>query len=495
MTSGLNVQALITVLDRGKMRANFNTLFLLIGFLPSTNSFGSSTKCEEYTDEISQHIRKGQLSLARFTAVAAVSAHPECERSIAKSYVEVSDMLLNKGNRYLSLVDSVARIHSSTDKNTSSRSRPSDSMPCWDGNDSAEDAAERWDTCCSALSRRDMASSLSADIFMESTSKHASVEEIDSLRESECKSPSGLPLCCDFFVGSPSHLRLPALREVGLNVRVSIATGTGAASAAATEKNVTLSLEQDGFLRPFDISSILWPAGYLLTLCVASPKLCGAIELGRAIDAAIERGRHNSFAIELGAGVGGPSIAMSLNIQRALLQARNHSKAGIQSSQHSLVVATDRALHSLALIIANARTNHASVDAVQADYSNLTALSEIRRERAGFAVVLGSSLQTFFDSTEDPESPLWSALDILLDPNNPQAVAALSHTRTEPVKPPNDGRYKLCRRISGDKFGMQTRSGDTSDFHVSLFQVDVEANADAASKQNKRGEARDEAEL
>mmetsp|Transcript_14749 Transcript_14749/g.31778 ORF Transcript_14749/g.31778 Transcript_14749/m.31778 type:complete len:478 (+) Transcript_14749:204-1637(+) len=477
------------------MRANFDTLVLLVGFLPSTNSFGTSSVCEEYTDEISHHIRNGQLSLARATAVPAVSAHPECERSIAKSYVEVSDALLNKGNCYLSLVDSVARNNSSADMNSASRSRPRDSMPCWDGSDSTEDAANRWDTCCSALSRRDTASSLSANIFMESTSKHASVGEIDSLTESECKSASGLPLCCDLFVSSPSHLRLPALREVGLTVRVSMATGTDAASAAVAEKNVTLSLEQDGFLRPFDISSILWPAGYLLTLCVASPRLCGAIELGRAIDAAIESGRHNSFAIELGAGVGGPSIAMSLNIQRVLLQATNHRKEGIGSSQHSLVLATDRALHSLALVIANARTNHASVDAVLSDYSNLTALSELRRERAGFAVVLGSSLQTFFGNTEDPESPLWSALDILLDPNNPQAVAALSHTRTEPVNPPNDGRYKLCRRISGDVFGMQTRSGDTSDFHVSLFQVDVEANVKATSKQNMSREARDEAEL
>ena len=415
--------------------------------------------CTDYIDEINQYVRKGQLSLARFTAVEAVSSHPECERNIAKSYAEVSDELLQRKHGYLSLVESAAQLPSGMI--IEDRLWPADSMPCWDGsNDIIEDASNRWDECCSAFSRRDTSRTSTATPF--------------SAKDVTCKSPSGLPLCCDFFAGSSLHLRLPALREVALNVRVSVPSKSENATAAtaSTLKNFTLSLEQDGFLRPFDVSSILWPAGYLLTICAGSPMQCGASELLQAIDTAVGKGQSSSLAIELGAGIGGPSISLSLFIQQAYarVKASTSCLVEVESPHHSMVVATDNALHSLALITANALSNHASVDAIQADYTNLTALAEIRKEMGGFAVVLGSSLQAFFDGTDNPGAALWSALDVLLDQNNPDAVAVLSHTRTEQIKSPKDSRYTLCRRISGDVFGMQTRSGDTSDFGISFFQ-------------------------
>lgn len=427
-------------------------------------STGIASPCGEHTNRISQYVRSGRLSLARSAAVEAVAANPECEKSIASAYVEASDALLhrdrNDGNySYLSLVNSIARDQSS---NTDL-----DPTPCWGGGGEHFD----WDACCSAFRKTETCSSGAIFLVAQASADNLNGQGAGGIVA--CADPSsGLPVCCDFFAGSSSHLRLPALREVALNVRVSMPSSTD----AIIVQNVTLSLEQDGFLRPFDVSSILWPAGYLLTLCVASPLQCGAIELSRAIDSAIDiRGqRSNAFAIELGAGIGAPSIAMSLFIERALSlrRAKDHDgAAGIESSQPPLVVATDAALHSLALSAANARTNHASVEVLRADYTNLSALSDIEKgSGGGFAVVLGSSLQAFFDGTHDPNASLWSALDILLDPNIPEAVAVLSHTRSEPVRPPRDGRYRLCRRITGDVFGMKTRSGDTSDFAVSLFQ-------------------------
>jgi len=87
----------------------------------------------------------------------------------------------------------------------------------------------------------------------------------------------------------------------------------------------------------------------------------------------------------------------------------------------------------------------------------------------GFAVVIGSSLQAFFYNTDDPTAQIWRALDILLDQNNPKAVALFCHTRSEPIRPPCDGSFELVRTISGDEFNMQTRAGETSDFEISLF--------------------------
>jgi hypothetical protein len=254
-----------------------------------------------------------------------------------------------------------------------------------------------------------------------------------------------------------------------------------------------LTLEQDGFLRPFDVSSLLWPAGYLLTLCVASPINCGALEVSKALDFALNHGIVDKpYALELGAGIGGPSLAMSIFIADAI-KARAGGKQ-VYPSPQSFVVATDFAPHSLALLIANTQANKAPVTIARADHMNVTSLSELKERsfphdggETGFAIVLGSSLQAFFVGTEESSADLWKALDVLLDRRNPHAVAVLAHTKAEPVHPPSDGRFRLCRRISGDKFRMKTRSGEESDFVISVFQRDVlisKANKDIKRKQN-----------
>ena len=64
------------------------------------------------------------------------------------------------------------------------------------------------------------------------------------------------PACCAMGNMSRAFLRLPALRELAVQVR--LPTGQ------------LLRIEQDGLLRPFDLPTVLWPAGYLLALWAAS---------------------------------------------------------------------------------------------------------------------------------------------------------------------------------------------------------------------------------
>ena len=64
------------------------------------------------------------------------------------------------------------------------------------------------------------------------------------------------PACCAMGNTSRAFLRLPALRELAVQVR--LPTGQ------------LLRIEQDGLLRPFDLPTVLWPAGYLLALWAAT---------------------------------------------------------------------------------------------------------------------------------------------------------------------------------------------------------------------------------
>ena len=410
------------------------------------------SSCEEIADEVARHAGAGRLSLARSAATQGISIYPDCEKKFARSYADAADNMLLLSDSSLAAVLEFHQDHGSLH-----HIPPRDEVPCWHGGDDLEVAVDRWDSCCSGLVDR----------------RSSRESSIAASKCDECRDEtSGLPLCCDFFNGSPSHLRLPALREVALNIRISTESGdmNAATKCEADDSNTssvaTISLEQDGFLRPFDVSSILWPAGYLLTLCVASPGQCGAMEVSKAIDGAIAQGRREYFGIELGTGIGSSSIALSLYIQGELLKKEAQSS---DVTWKNLVLATDTAMHALALAKANAERNHAQIDIARLDYNNPTQLERIANMSGGFAVVIGSSLQAFFDNTDDPTAKIWTALDILLDRNNPKAVALFCHTRSEPIKPASDGSFELIRTISGDEFNMQTRAGEPSDFEISLF--------------------------
>ena len=146
------------------------------------------------------------------------------------------------------------------------------------------------------------------------------------------------------------------------------------------------------------------------------------------------------------------------------------------SSRHNKsqpwVVATDLALHALALTMANAKSNHIKVGTALMDFNqssvkdakNIFFLPERKEidlhlekkkqnygQRVGYPLVFGSSLQGLFQETDRADSALWRTLDELIDLNNPHALAILVHNRADPLKMPNDATYsfRLVRRLSG----------------------------------------------
>ena len=176
-----------------------------------------------------------------------------------------------------------------------------------------------WETCCSTLR---------------------------SLRSSRCGGDLAprASACCAFGNASRSFLRIPALREAWVQVR--LPTGT------------LLRLEQDGWLRPFDMPTVLWPAGFLLAQWAAG----GACAAGLRV-------------LELGAGVGAPSIACALSGAR--------------------VLATDVAPTSLALIEANAGLNGVAAAALRTARFDWHSDADLERVAAGgpYDLVMGAALQ------------------------------------------------------------------------------------------------------
>lgn len=369
-------------------------------------------------DAISEAVSKGRLSMAR---EIGRSAPPSCQRKVAKAYTDLADKLLLEDGYLESVKTSLLA------KDSLPFAKRDDSTTCWNNVDPFF-VAEKWDLCCSTL-----------------------FEFAD--HQGECFSLDGMPLCCEMFSGSHSHLRLPALREISVTMRINL-------DSAATK---TLSLEQDGYLRQFDASGVLWPAGYLLSLCMAAPIKCGIVELFRLLQDKIAD-KTGPLAIELGSGVGSSSIALALAMDSD------------NASDVPLIVATDHMPQSLALMVANIICHDVdrSITVRQLNHFNVTQVDGLVRsyfdETGGFSLVLGSSLQSFFDGTTVPSAPLWKTLDILLSSHDPGALALFAHTTAEPVHPPVDGSYRLIRRISGDVFQMRTRSSNSSDFEISVFQ-------------------------
>jgi hypothetical protein len=189
----------------------------------------------------------------------------------------------------------------------------------------------------------------------------------------ECGSgddPNAAWLCREVGNRSRSFLCLPALRDV--SVRLTL----GGASHAPR----VLRLDQDGFLRPFDVSTALWPAGYLLARWASDEAQC-------------RRWRRSRLPLlELGAGVGAPSIAAA-----ALCG------PGVRA------IATDASDSSLALLAANAQLNgvSASVRVVQLDWHSDRDVEHVAA-MGPFAAILGAALQP-----EAWADRMWHVLDRL----------------------------------------------------------------------------------
>jgi len=414
--------------DEGSISEDEGSISTSMSFLDPTDP-DPNVDCEVLCQPMMDALSQASLSKARHLALQVQQLYPQCQSVIAGTYSKHLDALLAL-QPLTNTLNKIAKL-AQRDDDIKLISPPS----CWnpahalDGMDlDLEEASEivmaKWDLCCSQISS--------------STTKRG---------EDECyqldKTLQRKPLCCGFYKGSLSHLKLPVLQELSIQLLL---------------PRFDLLLQQEGFLRKFDAAGVLWPTGYMLALCLSDPMDCGIPELFEALD---HHTNSDLVAVELGAGIGAPSLSLS--------------KFLMSRDTRMRVVATDKAAHALAMIVLNSKSSRVpvQVEHIQ-DHSNLTALQEFKDDTLfgsdGFAVVLGSSLQSLFDfKTRDPRHQLWQVLDQLLDyKNNPRAIAILAHV-VGAVAPPSAGPWVLIQSISGNHFDMKTRSGDDSDFQISLY--------------------------
>lgn len=397
---------------------------------PFSRTVLSTTFCLDVIDAVTLAVDNGHLTKARH--LAQYNTPVECQSQVSSHYETLTDRLFQmQDNFFLNLIQNALEI----ENRPLSHDSQTDVESCNKWNTTSF-SIEVWDSCCSSL--------------------------LEYLPDKEkCFDDYGRTFCCHFDEDSASYLRLPALRELRVAMNLSLESG----------KVSLLNLQQDGFLRLFDTSIVLWPAGYLLSLCVAAPNKCGIPELGTALEGHSFQG---PIGIELGAGIGVPSISFALSVLDGL------GNATKQRDRQPLVVATDKMPQALALVLSNAYYNLPQphlIDVSLVDHSNPRSLQNLTQayfkdgEGDGFSIVLGSSLLGFFDDTNATDASLWTALDILLSRSNKEAMAIFAHTTELPIKlPQSEPKFSLLRRISGDVFQMKTRSSSTSDFQISIFQ-------------------------
>lgn len=417
------------------------------------------TTCEDIESHVKQLVHHGRLSESRAVALQSLHNQPECKDGIGRSYRLACEMFFftEHPKDFLDVI--TTKLHDAT-HNVLKVQAKHDVESCNDimiDNTDGDDPFTRWDRCCSILPQERREQGVSVGIFQDSH---------DAPLVDECQAENP---CCEFSPDSNSFLRLPAIHEPAIRVRI---------SKNADETKV-LDLEQEGYLRPFDVSGILWPGGYLLTQCISDPIRCGISEIVESLGKPPSSSSSSSFqatsspttprVLELGSGIGAASIALSKYIYEHYFVVENLAPP---------VLAADIAVHSLALVVSNAVSNDAKVDTVRMDHMNLTDVVDVKRRYYseaddGFSVVMGSSLQSFFQHSEDPNSTVWTVLDVLLHKRSPPAVAVFVHAREESFHVPigtGSDTFESIRRISGDKFRMRTFSGASSDFEVIIIR-------------------------
>jgi hypothetical protein len=122
---------------------------------------------------------------------------------------------------------------------------------------------------------------------------------------------------------------------------------------------------------------------------------------------------------------------------------------------------------------------------MEADYRDKGSMMEVKNTidllrgntskqvQQGFDIIIGSSLQSLFDGTQNCNAPLWLTLDTLLSKSNPSSTVILSHIRSgsERIQVPDETiPFELVRRIAGDHFNMKTRDGNNSDFELVILR-------------------------
>ena len=124
--------------------------------------FTSAHSCDDLADEVGQLAEAGRLSLARSNAAKIVAERPDCEKNVARRYVEAADIVLaswplGRTGSEEACVDKshvaeplpMLQVEPQRHLDSLHDMKPYEHKPCWYGNDDLSSAAERWDLCCS----------------------------------------------------------------------------------------------------------------------------------------------------------------------------------------------------------------------------------------------------------------------------------------------------------------------------------------------------------
>ena len=449
---------------------------LFIFYFPAVSSNKLFFNDDNVNQTIYSLIGSGRISEARSFALQQVLEDPDPKRKkklISQYYTDAFDHLIQEVDnpgRFLALVRT-SSCHSGGNRIYDHLVAKHDTLGCvsdrskvlFHATTAATDVNGIWDKSCSLLTRK-------SDVLLNSNSI------IDQIEENTEFFP-----CCELRPGNWGYLRLPALLEPAIRLVIP--------RSELYLPPLELNLEQDGYLRPFDVSTILWPTGYLLSVCLGNWLQCPIVEIRAVIHDQIIRAHDEAypskpFALELGAGIGAPSIALSRSIQDYLKKSRR-----LQSINRTWIIASDKSPQSLALTISNACDNELKGNALSTaflDFTNMTSIKSLKDEifpgghnnseaPDGFSLIFGSSLQTLFRDSDQSDSMLWKVLDFLLDTTNPRSAILLGHTRSDTIKVPmQSALFQNCGCFVLDH--TETRDGNESDFEMCLFMRDVSNN-------------------
>ncbi len=250
-----------------------------------------------FLDEFRWLIESGKISSARRKALEELRSPSFAQykkSDLAKTYVETFQKCYKEGgNDYLRKIRNSVNQLPMRAKHDRPNCRKAHSD--W----AITDPYELWDKSCSILPQ---------------PANDISISQQDSFFGS-----SSQEKCCVFTPGSWTYLRLPAIHEPAIQLGIPQSyydNGDGIDSTKISGDSAIafLNLEQDGYLRPFDVAGILWPTGYMLSLCLGNLVGCPIPELHQLIKEYqdnFEKSNsdethlnHPLLAIELGAGIG-----------------------------------------------------------------------------------------------------------------------------------------------------------------------------------------------
>lgn len=275
------------------------------------------------------------------------------------------------------------------------------------------------------------------DYLLQSQSWEACCTRLSTAMSKDCGASTPSSPQCAISSGSVASLQLPLLLEPSVALRLH-------------DGKRILQIDQDGFLRPFDMATVVWPAGFLLSLWSSDRDAQHRLHLiGSGADPVCSSGLK---VLDLGSGTGAAALAAAASL-----------------GEGASVMATDRANQSLALVTANAALNELrNVRVAPLDYESDVDVASFSEAHGPYDLILGGALMTFVTTPR-----IWPVLRSLTSGSMARggSVVALAHTvGTIPTPPEGSGFHEL-ERISGLEYGFHTRwASDESDFEIVVLQ-------------------------